>query len=99
MVKIENSSSNNPSNNLKNSSNQKNSNKDFEEGNLLHMFEEIVTSTNTVICSRVSPKQKADLITLVKKFEKEIKNTYFNAAAFEKKTLYKDVMVLRKAKA
>jgi len=42
-----------------------------KEGKLLNLFLEIIRATNTVICSRVSPKQKADLILLVKKFEKE----------------------------
>lgn len=43
----------------------------IEHGVLIKMFLEVITSTNTVICSRVSPKQKADLILLVKKYEKE----------------------------
>lgn len=43
----------------------------IEHGVLINMFVEIITSTNTVICSRVSPKQKADLILLVKKYVKE----------------------------
>ena len=35
----------------------------------------------------------------LKRFEKEIKKTYYNAASFEKKAMQKDVNVLRKAKA
>jgi len=46
-------------------------NQEIEEGSLLDLFEKIINSTNTVICSRVSPKQKADLVLLIKKFEKE----------------------------
>ena len=60
----------------KNKNQIKESSKNFdnegtEEDSLLNLFLEIITSTNTVICSRVSPKQKADLIVLVKKHEKE----------------------------
>jgi len=48
-----------------------NNNEGIEEGSLLNLFLEIITSTNTVICSRVSPKQKADLILMIKRHEKE----------------------------
>jgi hypothetical protein len=35
----------------------------------------------------------------LKRFEKEIKKTYYNSASFEKKALQKDVYALRRAKA
>ena len=35
----------------------------------------------------------------LKRFEREIKKTYYNAAAFEKKAMYKDVNALRRARA
>ncbi len=67
---------NNKNNNNQNEINKKEKKKEYdnegvEEGKLLNLFLEIIRATNTVICSRVSPKQKADLILLVKKFEKE----------------------------
>lgn len=70
--KIENESkSKKNSKNIKKESSKNFDNEGIEEGSLLNLFLEIITSTNTVICSRVSPKQKADLISMVKKHEKE----------------------------
>lgn len=45
--------------------------KEKSDETLLSLFEQVCLATNTVICSRVSPKQKADLILMVKKFESE----------------------------
>lgn len=61
----------NLSKNIRKDSSKNFDNEGIEEGSLLNLFLEIITSTNTVVCSRVSPKQKADLISLVKKHEKE----------------------------
>jgi magnesium-transporting ATPase (P-type) len=65
------SKSNKNSKNIKKESSKNFDNEGIEEGSLLNLFLDIITSTNTVVCSRVSPKQKADLISMVKKHEKE----------------------------